>query len=555
MTRVPTQGASKSGVQNSTYTYAADAEASDAYAITLTPAPEAYAEGQSFVFKANTANTGASSLNVNGLGAKTLKKLTDQDTETGDIESGSIVEVTYDGTNFQIISTSATEVDITGITDKVDYAVSPMIVTGGAVTVGTNAGTFKVGALTCLLRATDSLTGDLTYLSLAEQDNQTITSADTTYIISLNYNDGVTPTISLLETNPYTADKRNISIGRVMKDGSDNVHYISGGYRFQDGTEKMHIRAKTLRNLELNGGSAIAYSGTNNFTMTEGTIYGGLNKFTVSSYDSASTQFTPIYSDGGAGFTEGADRNTIDFAKYDDGDGTLGDVGVAKYSVHWVYRHSYDGHVYVRYGEGSYALADAETALEPTKPDHLTDFGLLIGKIIAPQAGGSFTVIQMVSDTFFSGTSVSDHAELSNLQGGAVGEYNHITDAEATVLGNTSGANTGDQTYVAPRVSTEASSATPTINTDNVDAHSITALATAVTSMTTNLSGTPTNFQKLIIRFLDNATGRAITWGASFEDNGVALPTTTTASKLLTVGFIYDTASSKWGCVAVADET
>ena len=108
---------------------------------------------------------------------------------------------------------------------------------------------------------------------------------------------------------------------------------------------------------------------------------------------------------------------------------------------------------------------------------------------------------------------------------------------------------------ITPRVTTEASSATPTINTDNSDMHSITALAVAITSMTTNLSGTPTNGQKLIIRFLDNATGRSITWGASFEDNGQALPTTTVASKLLTVGFIYDTVSSKWGCVAVANET
>ena len=108
---------------------------------------------------------------------------------------------------------------------------------------------------------------------------------------------------------------------------------------------------------------------------------------------------------------------------------------------------------------------------------------------------------------------------------------------------------------ITPRVTTEASSATPTINTDNSDVHSITALVAAITSFTTNLSGTPTNFQKLIIRILDNGTARAITWGASFEDNGVALPTTTTVSKLLTVGFIYDTVSSKWGCVAVADET
>ena len=107
---------------------------------------------------------------------------------------------------------------------------------------------------------------------------------------------------------------------------------------------------------------------------------------------------------------------------------------------------------------------------------------------------------------------------------------------------------------VTPRVSSETSSATPTINTDNVDAHSITALATAITSMTTNLSGTPTNFQKLIVRIKDDGTARAIAWGASFESKGVTLPTTTVISKVLTVGFIYDTVTSKWGCVASAQE-
>ena len=107
---------------------------------------------------------------------------------------------------------------------------------------------------------------------------------------------------------------------------------------------------------------------------------------------------------------------------------------------------------------------------------------------------------------------------------------------------------------ITPRVSTEVSSATPTINTDNVDAHSITAIATAITSMTTNLSGTPTDFQKLVIRVKDDGTARAITWGASFEAKGVALPTTTVISKVLTVLFIYDTVTSKWGCVASVNE-
>lgn len=108
---------------------------------------------------------------------------------------------------------------------------------------------------------------------------------------------------------------------------------------------------------------------------------------------------------------------------------------------------------------------------------------------------------------------------------------------------------------IVPRVSSEASSATPTINTDNVDAHSITALATNITSFTTNLSGTPANFQKLTIRIKDDGTARAITWGSSFEAKGVPLPTTTVVSKVLTVGFLYDTVTSKWGCVASAQET
>lgn len=104
------------------------------------------------------------------------------------------------------------------------------------------------------------------------------------------------------------------------------------------------------------------------------------------------------------------------------------------------------------------------------------------------------------------------------------------------------------------RVTTITTHATPTVNTDNCDAVTITAQAEAITSMTTNLSGTPTNFQTLIFRIKDNGTARAITWGASFEAKGTALPTTTVISKVLTVGFIYDTVTSKWGCVASSQE-
>lgn len=134
MARVNTSGPSKSGIQNSSYTYAADAQVSDAYAITVSPAPSAYAAGQRWLFKANTANTGAASLNVNSLGAVTIKKNTDQDLATGDIEAGSIVEVVHDGTNFQMVSVGAVAPgtgDVTGPASSVDSEIALFSGTGG----------------------------------------------------------------------------------------------------------------------------------------------------------------------------------------------------------------------------------------------------------------------------------------------------------------------------------------------------------------------------------------------------------------------------------------
>lgn len=101
-----------------------------------------------------------------------------------------------------------------------------------------------------------------------------------------------------------------------------------------------------------------------------------------------------------------------------------------------------------------------------------------------------------------------------------------------------------------PRVTTIVSSATPTVNTDVTDAVSITALATDITSFTTNLTGSPANFKGLLVRVLDNGVAKNITWGAKFVAGTVALPTVTVAGKLLTVGFIYNTVTALWECMA-----
>jgi hypothetical protein len=88
--------------------YCADAGSTDAYACSLTPPITAYTTGSHYFFKANTANTGAATLALNGIASPvTIKKQvggSTTDLDNNDIRSGQIVEVVHDGTNFQMVS-------------------------------------------------------------------------------------------------------------------------------------------------------------------------------------------------------------------------------------------------------------------------------------------------------------------------------------------------------------------------------------------------------------------------------------------------------------------
>lgn len=105
---------------------------------------------------------------------------------------------------------------------------------------------------------------------------------------------------------------------------------------------------------------------------------------------------------------------------------------------------------------------------------------------------------------------------------------------------------------VTRRVLVVTQSTTPAMNTDNADIAQITALAQAITSMTTSLTGTPAAGDYLMVQITDNGTARAITWGASFASTTVTLPTTTVVSTMLRIGFQRNNANTVWDCIATA---
>ena len=83
---------------------------SNAYVLTTGLSLAAYVAGQSFDIKASFSNSGAATINVDAIGAKSITKNGTTALASGDIVSGNIYRISYDGTQFQLVGTTGTGV-------------------------------------------------------------------------------------------------------------------------------------------------------------------------------------------------------------------------------------------------------------------------------------------------------------------------------------------------------------------------------------------------------------------------------------------------------------
>lgn len=139
-----------------------------------------------------------------------------------------------------------------------------------------------------------------------------------------------------------------------------------------------------------------------------------------------------------------------------------------------------------------------------------------------------------VLNTGVSGTAVKDEDDMASNSATALATQQSI------------------KAYVGTQTST-TSSATPTPTGDRkVNELYVTALAAAAEFAAP--SGTPANGNKLIIRVKDDGTPRALTYNAIYRGIVATLPSTTVISKTLYMGFVYNSADSKWDLVATCNE-
>lgn len=159
----------------------------DAYEISLTLPTGVLVTGQQMQFIASEANVGACTLNVNALGVESIKLLDGDDPYDNAILANMIVNVQYDGANFQLLNPSLNEAllleskgtDITSAaTTDIGAATGEFVDVTGSVTI-TSLGTVKAGTKR-VIRFTGAplLTHNATSLILPISTNYRAVSGD-----------------------------------------------------------------------------------------------------------------------------------------------------------------------------------------------------------------------------------------------------------------------------------------------------------------------------------------------------------------------------------------
>jgi hypothetical protein len=154
-----TNYASAGQVQDSTLTYLTSVSGTDTITALAPASMTAYAAGQTFRFIAAGANTTTGvTININGIGAKNITKNGTTVLSIGDLVSGALVIISYDGTQFQISNISSSNATI-GYTQNIQN-----IAVSSSISVGYNA--MSVGPITVASGVTITVPSDSRWVIL-----------------------------------------------------------------------------------------------------------------------------------------------------------------------------------------------------------------------------------------------------------------------------------------------------------------------------------------------------------------------------------------------------
>ena len=297
-------------------------------------------------------------------------------------------------------------------------------------------GTVNVGAGTGLIRATQASTSVLYFCDWAA--NAALAMIDGVFnYIYVTYNAG-TPILATSTVRP-SQFLDLIHLASVFREGTMCSINLTESFVVGDHAALMLRQMQETMPFANVAGAMLMAAGTRGFSITAGTWWHGLVRFTTNAVDtSGAGRFTYHYNNGT--WQKQLTQSQINNTQYNNYGVGLATLTNNKYGVHWVYL-GVNSAIDVVFGVGDYTLAEANAAMAPSNvPPILSDgFSKLVGKVIILKSAAVFTSIESFSGhgaTSFA--AATDHQSLVGLQGGISTERYHVDAAQASYLDATS---------------------------------------------------------------------------------------------------------------------
>ena len=286
-----------------------------------------------------------------------------------------------------------------------------------------------------------------------------LSNNDTNYIV-VEYNTG-TPRWNILTDNS-TINGETVVLTHIIYRASNFLHVLDFGNEGVALPNKLNDRVVAIDRFGRESGFSLGLSGsTGVVTLTSGVAWNGTNRQSLVAVNSQDDVFFQSFHSGGT-WVYTTTANTINNIYYDNGTDRV-DATAGKYLVNWYFRgQEINDHLYEVWGNDEYdSVSDAQLSVEPSLPELITSHAFLTGRIIILK-GESTGLTESAFVQVFQSTQVTQHNDLTAIQGGGAGEYYHLTSSQYTnnAYTNTNNNFSTDQTITGNLVSNSVSATT-----------------------------------------------------------------------------------------------
>lgn len=313
--------------------------------------------------------------------------------------------------------------------ESINVLNSPGLITGG-VLADAGGGNVSWTAGTVAIRATDSDVATL-YMANFAAGSAAIPNDSTTRFIGVSYNGG-TPAVVIKTSDTWDYDTE-FPIGEVANAGGTLFPFYNPfkiGDPITNIIQRFDAQAYAIR--AASGGLLMSTDGTTrNLDLTAGVIWARLNDYQISARTSTTTPLYSVIPSGATppliftpGFTQWPNTQYLSGT-------TLTTMTNNRWANLWVFVNIGTGAWGFAYGIAEYNNSSSASAEQV--PAYLTQNflrqNLLLGRILF-EKNSTTPIIESAFTRVFSTQPVSDHNQLSGLQGGSLGQYYHLTSAQ-----------------------------------------------------------------------------------------------------------------------------